>query len=177
MSFEPDFSLLKWEDNPRFMEAARSVRMHCPHCNAAYSHENTERLPGKYEMNLKGFWLKDGQTRRRDGVIVGEQYESDIASFWLKGVAAAFKDWKTIVLNFLNAEQEYHRTGSESSLQTTVNTDSGGALYSESRAIGEGSTEIAGTSNRPRVQRWSHRTGGFPRSVRSIFRKPDSSSR
>ena len=123
LSFEPDFSLLKWEDNPRFMQAAESVRMYCPHCNTMYGHDNSDSLPGKYEMNLRGFWLKDGQTRRRDGEIIGEPYQSEIASFWLKGVAAAFKDWKTIVKNYLDAEQEYHRTGSESSLKTTTNTD------------------------------------------------------
>ena len=122
-AFEPSFRLLTWKSNQDLMKAAESVRLPCPHCGASYRHEKA-KLPGKYEMNLNGFWMKDGQSwdARREQ-IVGEGVHADIASFWLKGVASAFKDWRTIIHNWLTAEQEYLSTGSEAALQTTVNTD------------------------------------------------------
>ena len=79
------------------MKAAESVRLPCPYCSSEYRHE-AGKLPGKYEMNLKGFWLKDGQQWDVSGQrVVGEGVNADIASFWLKGVASAFKDWRTVL--------------------------------------------------------------------------------
>ena len=122
-AFEPAFSLLQWDDHEDPMKSAESARMECPHCARPYTHD-ADIGPGKYEMNLRGFWMRDGQRwNRREQRIEGEPFRSDMASFWLQGVAAAFKDWRTIVLNWLQANQEYLRTGSESALQTTVNTD------------------------------------------------------
>lgn len=122
LSFEPAFALLKWVTYEDPMKSAESAWMECPHCGAAYRHESG-KLPGKYEMNTNGFWLKDGQTMRRDGTFSGEPFRSEIASFWLQGVAAAFKDWRDIVWKWLVANQEYLLTGSETSLKTTTNTD------------------------------------------------------
>lgn len=122
-AFEPAFALLRWDEHDDPMKSAESARMECPHCARPYTH-GADIGPGKHAMNLRGFWMKDGQRwNRREQRIEGEAFRSDMASFWLQGVAAAFKDWRTIVLNWLQANQEYLRTGSESALQTTVNTD------------------------------------------------------
>lgn len=127
-AFEPDFHLLKWPKSEDVMESAEQAYMVCPHCQQIYSHDPSGdglEGPGKHHMNRLGKWLKDHQIWTPEGLVVGKGIRSDIASFWLKGAAAAFSDWKTLVLNFLKAEIEYEETGSERSLKTTVNVDQG----------------------------------------------------
>lgn len=99
--------------------------MCCPNCGEVYYHEGTETKPSKNEMNLWGRWLKDGQFWTPEGGVVGNARRSDIASFWMKGVVAAFTDWKGLVLKYLMAEHEYATSGSEEALKATVNTDQG----------------------------------------------------
>jgi hypothetical protein len=60
-----------------------------------------------------------------DGSCPAFPRRSDIASFWLKGVAAAFISWQELVLKYLNAQDDYDRTGSEEALKVTVNVDQG----------------------------------------------------
>lgn len=123
--FEPDFSLLHYPDTGDPMEAAEMTTLQCPHCNIDYHHEPADGLPGKYELNQSGRWVKDGQFWMPDGTVSGTSIRSEIASFWLKGVAAAFVSWKTLVFNYLTAEREYEANQSEEALKTTVNTDQG----------------------------------------------------
>ena len=123
--FEPDFSLLHWPDTADFMEAAEMATMRCPFCEMDYHHDPMDGMPGKYEMNINGKWIKDGQVWLPDGSVEGRGIRSEIASFWLKGVAASFASWKTLVFNYLTAEAEYEANGSEEALKTTVNTDQG----------------------------------------------------
>lgn len=132
--FEPNFNLLHWPDSEDFLEAAEMATMRCPHCELDYSHEPQDGLPGKYDLNLNGKWIKDGQFWMPDGSVSGRAPRSEIASFWLKGVAAAFAPWKTLVFNFLNAEHEYEQNGSEEALKTTVNTDQGDCYTPKSMA-------------------------------------------
>lgn len=125
-SFEPSFELLRYPDSEDKNEAAENVVLHCPHCDAGYRHDPYGDMPGKHQMNRLGQWVRDGQ-RLVNGELHGTPVRSDIASFWLKGVAAAFSDWRTLVFNYLNAEEEYNNTQSEEALKTTVNTDQGEA--------------------------------------------------
>jgi len=125
-AFEPAFELLDYPDTEDKMEAAEAATLLCPHCNHRYHHDPGHG-PGKNEMNRAGRWVKDGQVWTPDGLIVGASSRSTIASFWLKGVAAAFSDWKTLVHRHLTAEAEYESTGSEEALKATVNTDQGEA--------------------------------------------------
>jgi len=126
--FEPDFSLFRWPDSADLLEAAEQVVMECPHCSHQYRdqyHEPTG-TPGKRAMNQRGFWLKDNQRMDPEtGEIVGEPVRARIASFWLKGPAAAFADWTDMVHKYLKAVAEMEATGSEEALKTTVNTDQG----------------------------------------------------
>lgn len=117
--FEPTFDLICYDTTLDHMTAAEGATMACPHCGESIDPEMKEAL------NRTGVWLKEGQTFDQDGNVIGEGIRSDIASFWLMGVAAAFADWKTLVLNYLKAEEEYERTGDEGPLQTTINTDQG----------------------------------------------------
>lgn len=123
--FEPEFSLLRWPESDDFLESAEQAVMICPHCQYEYAHDPSEGNPGKREMNLGGRWIKDGQTWNQDGTITGVAARSSIASFWLKGVAAGMAPWKTLVENWLRANEDYEKTQSEEALKTTVNTDQG----------------------------------------------------
>lgn len=116
--FEPTFDLLEYHAGDA-MTAAESAVMPCPHCGQIHEHED------KAQLNLEGVWLKAGQYFDDNGEVAGTAVRSDIASFWLPGVAAAFADWRTLVLNFVQAEEEYERTGDQGALRTTVNTDQG----------------------------------------------------
>lgn len=122
-SFEPDFTLFSYPSSKDQMEAAEQVVLPCPHCGQVYTQNPETDSPGRMEMNLGGKWIKDGMIWTPEGPIVGTPFRSDIGSFWLKGPAAALVDWKTLVINYLKAEQEYEDTGSEMALKTTVNVD------------------------------------------------------
>jgi phage terminase large subunit GpA-like protein len=132
--FEPDFSLLVWPKTDDMMAAAEMATLRCPHCGIDYHHDPMDGMPGKHEMNRNGRWIQDGMTWAKDGSITGTPMRSSIASFWLKGVAAAFSDWKTLVFNYLSAIKDYENTGSEETLKTTVNTDQGDAYTPKSLA-------------------------------------------
>ncbi len=127
-AFEPDFSLFQWPDSDDLLEAAEQVYMPCPHCGQVYTQtaDGAHGVPGKHGMNLAGRWIRDGQAWDAEAKqVVGTPVRSKIASFWLKGPAAAFADWTDMTLKYLKAIQEFENTGSEEALKTTVNTDQG----------------------------------------------------
>lgn len=125
--FEPDFSLLSWPDTADMVEAAESCWMSCPHCGGVIYHDPRDGVPGKHELNQldNAAWVKDGMFWLRDGTFEGKPFRSDIASFWMKGPAAVFTDWRDLVLKYLKAEDEFERTGSQEALKTTINVDQG----------------------------------------------------
>lgn len=123
-AFEPDFDLLQFPDSGDIKEAMEGVFMACPHCfkedGVLITHDQ------KHQMNAeRARWIKDRMQWNRDGSITGTPLDSDIASFWLKGPAAAFATWPNLVGKYLRGMEEYHSTGSEEALKTTVNTDQG----------------------------------------------------
>lgn len=121
--FEGEFAYLEWPDTLDAEEAAEQAKMRCPKCAQLID-------PGaKAGMNRKGVWVKEGQQVTKTGEIIGKGVRSSIASFWLKGVAAAFASWKSLVFNFINAEREYEATGSQEALKSTINTDQGDVFY------------------------------------------------
>lgn len=126
-AFEPDFSLLHWPDSQDFMEAAEAAHMVCPSCGCVITHDRDDASgnPGKYELNIQARWVKEGQIWLKNGDMSGRARRSDIASFWQKGPTVAFADWKSLVHKYLEANEEYEKTGSEEALKTTVNTDQG----------------------------------------------------
>ena len=123
--FEPDFDCLRWTPGVDPMTAAESVFMACPHC---FESTGAMIMPSeKFDLNLNGMWLRDGERADKNRVKSGTPHRSDIASFWIKGPATAFGVWKTLVLNYLFAMQEFESTGNDRPLKTTVNTDQGKA--------------------------------------------------
>ncbi|ERP95647.1 DNA packaging protein [Labrenzia sp. C1B10] len=124
--FEGDFHLLSYPDSADPVEAAEMATLDCPHCGYSHTHEAGPGQPGKHELNYTGRWVKDGQIWVPEtNTMVGDAVRSDIASFWLKGTAAAFIDWKSLVLRYLKAMELYETSGLTGALKTTVNVDQG----------------------------------------------------
>lgn len=122
--FEAQFSMLEWDDDaPSKMAKAESVRLVCPNCD--YRIHPDERS----EMDMWGIWLKDGMWIDDNGKVCGDEPRSNIASFWLFGVAAAFVSWSQLVMKYLTAEEEFERTQSQEALATFYNTDLGEPYY------------------------------------------------
>ena len=123
--FEGRFEMLTYEKREGLtnLEISETVRMKCPHC--AHSIHTDERE----QMNARGVWLKDGQGIDKDGTIFGPKPRTSIASFWLRGVAAVFTNWKKLLELYLNADDEFQRTGSQEALRKFYNNDLGEPYY------------------------------------------------
>lgn len=123
--FEGTFEMLTYDRKPGMtnLEVGETVRMKCPHCGDSIHPDERE------EMQLWGIWLKDGQGIDANGKIFGPQPRTLIASFWLRGVAAAFVSWKKLVAMYLDAVDEFERTGSEEALKKFYNNDLGEPYY------------------------------------------------
>lgn len=148
--FEPEFSHLVIPDSDDQMEAAEATVMACPICGGIIPPVFDEKngVPGKHEMNQhRARWVKDGQLWLPDGSMGGSPVRSDIASFWLKGVCATFADWKTLVLNYLKAMEEYTKTGSQEALKTTVNVDQGLPYVNLTESSGRLPEQLKGRSD------------------------------
>ncbi len=118
--FEGEWEHIKWDhDLETNLERAESCYLECPHCATHISPD------ARFDMNLKGKWLKEGQSIDEDGEIIGTGRRSNIASFWLKGVAAALTNWENLVKSYLDAEDEYESSGEETALAKFFNTDIG----------------------------------------------------
>lgn len=101
--------------------ASDHAKVVCPHCGSV--------IDPKWKSHLndinRAVWLADGLRITRDREIQGEAQGSSIAGYWLGGVAAAYQSWNSLVLRYLQGLREYALSGSELSLQSTVNTDQG----------------------------------------------------
>lgn len=117
--FEPTFDLLDYPSYGDNLERAEQTKLVCPHCGVAHGPER------KFEMNRNGRWLKEGETWNPDGTVTGKPRRSDIASFWMNGVAAGFQSWSGLVLAYLDAMDTYENTGDLGPLKKTQNTDQG----------------------------------------------------
>jgi len=100
-------------------EIAESVYMMCP-LKGCKIHPDE-----RSEMQNWGIWLRDGQGIDSRGRVYGPAPRTRIASFWLRGVAAAFTSWRTLVELYLDALSDYERTGGEEGLQKFFNNDLG----------------------------------------------------
>lgn len=119
--FEGMFKHLTWDDLPDATNLDRAIttRMVCPHSGCIIHPDDRD------EMQFWGTWLKDGQGIDNRGRVFGPAPRTSIASFWLRGVAAAFASWRGLVETYLNANDEYLRTGSEEALKKFYNNDLG----------------------------------------------------
>jgi phage terminase large subunit GpA-like protein len=119
--FEPSFKLFCYPDSKDFWEAAEMVTLRCPHCGYDHLPENKRDL----DNNDNARWIPDFVTWHKDGSLTGTAPRTNIASFWLKGPAAAFQTWQSLVFNFLQAKAAFDATGDEGPLKKTITTDQG----------------------------------------------------
>lgn len=118
--FEGRWENMGWNNElPTNMAKAASAYMECPHCHYRIKPKQRKK------MNLWGQWVKDGQYVDEHGDIQGEGNGSNIASFWLMGVAASFVTWPQLVKTYLDAEDDYLSGGDETALTKFFNTDLG----------------------------------------------------
>lgn len=91
----------------------------CAHCGG------THRMPDRPAMNKGGVWLHSGETIDAKGAITGMRRNTDIASYWLGGAAAAYQRWDAMLRGYFQALREFSRTGDENGIRVKTNTDFG----------------------------------------------------
>jgi phage terminase large subunit GpA-like protein len=101
--------------------AERFAKVVCPHCGGL--HDQMQRSA----MSARGAWVHEGEQVGKSGEITGSRRGTQIVSYHLGGVAAAFQSWQSILLKYMQALAGFIRTGDESALKFTVNTDQGAA--------------------------------------------------
>ncbi|UVK46829.1 phage terminase large subunit family protein [Mesorhizobium sp. AR07] len=130
-AFEPDFKLLRYPEGASIMEAREQTYMACPVCGGILEPDM------KDELNWNGRWVKEGMIWTPEGAIVernGMKAErSSIASFWMKGPAAAYQDWGQLVEKNLRALKAFEDTGDDGPLRKTVTTDQGSYYIPQGR--------------------------------------------
>lgn len=119
--FEGKFQHLQWDTDERLSntEKAETVRMVCPECGCEI-HPNE-----RHEMQQWGMWVPEGCKINDRGQLVGRRPRTEFASFWLRGTAAAFASWQSLVVSYLDASDEYSRTLSDEALKKFWNNDMG----------------------------------------------------
>ncbi|WP_018935668.1 MULTISPECIES: terminase gpA endonuclease subunit [unclassified Thioalkalivibrio] len=130
-------------ESVRSLDLKRMARQHafvcCPHCGS--------QIEAKWKHHLNDIrtarWVMDGMSVTRDGEMVGEAVESSIASYWLGGVAAAYQNWESIILRYLQGLREYALSGSDLTLRTTTNTDQAEPYLPRSLRGEAGQAELA----------------------------------
>ena len=160
--FEGRWEHIRWDTEAGSnLDKAKTAHMECPHCAYAIQQQQRRR------MNINGVWLKDGQrievTDEGDR-IVGRGRKSDIASFWLMGVAAGLTTWTNLVKTYLDAEDEYESTGEETALAKFFNTDIGVPYVPKN--IANDNTRLPETLM-GRVEPWTKRK--VPKQVRFLL--------
>jgi len=119
-AFEPSFSRLQYPEDGTPTERGRAAYMACLHCGGVIEAHQ------KAELNRTARWLHES----RDGGLVpfGDLdaiRETSILSYWLQGPAAALSTWSQVVARYLEALEEFERTGDEKPLQSATNLDLG----------------------------------------------------
>ena len=112
-------ALPAYEEHDDPSEAAKTAHVACPHCGEVY------RQGRKKALNASGQWLAENVSIDEQGRHSGSGPDTDIASFWMLGCAAAFQTWASLVQNQIVAERYADASGDETSLAATRNVDQG----------------------------------------------------
>lgn len=108
--------------------ASSFAHVACPHCGGL--HEMQHRR----DLNVRGRWVHEGETIRRDGTKEGERRGTQIASFWQGGVSATYQRWDHMLLSFLQGVLTYVRSGDERALKATTIQDQAAVYVSRAAA-------------------------------------------
>jgi len=124
------------DDSLPRIERAHNAYLICTQCGAGIGQE--------YEREFKrnGKWVGDGQTITSDGKVHGELLGSTTSSYWLSGIFAAFQSWQNLVLEWIDAHEEFKLTGDEARLKVVMNTSFGAPYLEVARRV---DTSLVGT--------------------------------
>jgi len=161
---------------PEFDELTEAVKQHdlmslatdwakvaCPHCGGLHTPEqrsDMNRMVTKGDRILGATWLHEGE-QIVDCRTEGERRRTQIASYWLGGVAAAYQVWPSIVHVYLQAVLAYAQTGDEGPLRRTTNTDQGAPYLPRSVTKKRSAEDLV-----QRVEDWPR--GLIPQGVRFL---------
>ncbi len=147
-------------------EAQHTAFVACPHCGGVHFPKDKMDLQLGSENNHPAIWVPDNCVATVDGEIEGDAPPSTIKSYWVKGCAAAFQSWQSIVNNYVMAVKTYEDTGEEGALKTTTNVDQGMPYLPKSMGKKRSSDELRG-----RVETWDR--GTVPDGVRFLVATTD----
>ena len=101
--------------------AEKHAFISCRHCGSEIQQKHKPALNNYKTLR----WLGENQSINADGEIFGEKIKSNVAGFFLGGVAAAYQKWDNLILRYLQGLREFALTGSDKTLKATINTDQG----------------------------------------------------
>lgn len=124
--FEPTFERLQFPKEGLPSDRGDAAYMACNHCGSVVD------AGQKAEFNRAGQWLHESGSGEL--VPMGDGVRNtQIASFWLNGAAAAFAPWSQIVARYIEGVSEYRARGDENALKSAVNVELGMPYLPKSR--------------------------------------------
>lgn len=117
--FEPDVQHLRYPAEGTPVARGLAAVMACPHCGSVIEPAR------KRGLNLAARWLHEAAVPGELVTIDEAVRETDVASYWQKGVIAAFMPWSQLVADRIEADAHYERTGDETRLVAHVNVNEG----------------------------------------------------
>lgn len=97
--------------------AEKFAFIYCPSCGG--QHEMTDRK----DMKAGGVWVHEGDRLEGGKVDRSGRRRSQIASYWLGGVAATYQRWDLMLLKYFQGIAGYVQTGDEQAMKGCVLTD------------------------------------------------------
>lgn len=122
--FEADYKHLQYEQRDSIQEMAETVYLKCPDESCGGVMLPTEKQ-ALFQPENGAKWLHESKTGELVPVDDLEIRPAQHVSYWLKGIAAAYQNWQSLVANFLSAEAAFAATGDETKLRSTLNVDQG----------------------------------------------------
>ncbi|WP_323683886.1 terminase gpA endonuclease subunit [Lamprobacter sp.] len=118
-------------------ETLRNVRATCTACGSAIDESH------KPAMLANARWVPDHCRITPEGRLEGPTPKTDIASYWLHGIHAAFSRWHDLILAYLQADKTRRATGDEEPLRTVIMQDFNAPYVAAARADSLKPAELA----------------------------------
>ena len=116
--FEPTFKRLDFPKEGLPADRGALARMVCPDCGSVLEPRH------KAELNARGRWLHE----TAEGALVplgGGERNTQTASYWLQGPAAALASWSQIVTRYLEGIEAFRSRGDEKLIRAAENVELG----------------------------------------------------
>lgn len=112
--FEPTFERLKFDRTKPPGAAGAEAYMACPQgCVIEHKQKN---LLNRRALQGRGGWLHETDTGELVGIDDPRVRTTDVASYQLNGVAAAFVSWAELVAEYLSALEDAEKLGDDTAL-------------------------------------------------------------